>query len=102
MQTISIMRTAQADFTADVLIDWVIQDLTWYTANFIMIDCNWVEKVNSPATIVDATNWKVSYSPISADVNTVWEYEAYFMLVVAWVNQFAAPTEKYSIKILSD
>lgn len=102
MQTISIMKTFRADFTADVLLDGQIQDLTGYTAKFIMIDTDGNLKIDSPAAIIDEAAGKVSYSPTVADVDTEGEYTAYFALAVWWVNQIAAPTEKYLIKILPD
>ena len=103
MTEIKIMKGIQKDFYTIVKLDWKILDLTWYTATFNMISTSWTVKIdNVPATISNPTAWEIEYNPTATDVDTEWDYNAYFVLSKAWVAKLAAPTEWFRVKITTD
>lgn len=103
METIKIMKWVQKDFKTIVKLDWVLLDLTGYTATFSMISKGWAIKIDEAvATITNATGWEIEYNPTAADVDTEWDYNAYFLLKVGWVNKLSAPTESFKVSIVTN
>ena len=101
-EIIQIMKWVQTDFEATVEVWWNIIDLTWYTANFIMLASDWTIKIDSAWIISTPTNWIVQYKPTAIDVDTVWDYRAYFELSIWWVKKLAAPTEMFTVQIITN
>lgn len=101
--TIKIMKGIQKDFFTIVKLDWIILDLTGYTATFNMISKGGTIKINDAvAEITNPTAWEIKYEPTVEDVDTEGIYNAYFVLKVGWVSKLAAPTESFLAEIVTN
>lgn len=61
-----------------------------------------VPKVNATASIDDATNWLVSYSPIAADTDTSGDYQAEFQVTYASTKKQTFPDPDYLLITITD
>ena len=102
MEEIPIKKWFSTDFSVEVHLNWELLDLTDYTAKFLMIAKDKTIKTEVDVTIIKPTEWVLYYTPTATDVDTIWEYKAYFALSLAWVKKLSAPTDHFIVDIIDD
>ncbi len=102
MEAIRIKQWFQTDFSATVKVNGKILDLTWYTAEFIMINNNSVIKTQKAVAIDNPTSWIITYIPDANDVDEIWLFKAYFAISKNWVKKLSAPTDFFQVEIIKD
>lgn len=106
MNWLKIKKWYQTDFVVTVKNEdtWEIIDLSEYDwVDFVMVDSAWLIVVNwAGSFITPKTNWQIKYDFLAWDVDTIWNFKAYFWLKKSWVKKLAVPTTFFPIEIVSD
>ena len=80
-----------------------VVDLSAYdSVKFIMVNSSDVIKVNATATFINKTAGTVTYSFVTADVDTIGTYKAYFAFYTGTDKKLASPPTYFEIQIIED
>ena len=99
-----IKQWVQQIISWTVRLDNLAADLTDYDwVDFVMVSDDWTIQINNVlAEFWDKTKWEVFFSPSATDFNTIWKYNAYFVIKQGTVKRLTAPEKYIEIDIIDD